>query len=303
LPHHLHLDARRPGVWAALALLVVTSMIVVLAPAPNLAAAAGDARTVATAKADLEAAEKKLDRLAAQKAQAERSAVELAAERKQIDRDVGRLDAAAEDFHLQLRQARRDARLATVEAYVSGNRDSAAVDIERSTDALWQQAILSDRADAGVEAAIRYQELRSRAEDAVVSLADDADRIDARIRQAATDADRAGRSMTTVRRQIASFRQEIEVLKIIAQFGGSRRGNPGPAAWAALRSCESHGNYAINSGNGFYGAYQFDLQTWQSLGGAGLPSSAPPWEQDARAAALYQTRGSQPWPICGRFLG
>ena len=57
-----------------------------------------------------------------------------------------------------------------------------------------------------------------------------------------------------------------------------------------------------NTGNGFYGAYQFDLQTWQSVGGTGLPSDAPPAEQDARAKALYARRGAQPWPVCGRFL-
>ena len=71
---------------------------------------------------------------------------------------------------------------------------------------------------------------------------------------------------------------------------------------ASIRACESGGNYGTNTGNGFYGAYQFDLQTWGTVGGSGLPSDAPPEEQDARAHALYAQRGSQPWPICGRFL-
>lgn len=32
-----------------------------------------------------------------------------------------------------------------------------------------------------------------------------------------------------------------------------------------LRTCESGGNYAINTGNGFYGGYQFTVDTWNSL--------------------------------------
>jgi hypothetical protein len=77
---------------------------------------------------------------------------------------------------------------------------------------------------------------------------------------------------------------------------------PSPAAWAALRQCESSGNYAADTGNGYYGAYQFDLSTWESLGYSGLPSAAAPAVQDQAAQQLYATRGSQPWPVCGAYL-
>lgn len=65
--------------------------------------------------------------------------------------------------------------------------------------------------------------------------------------------------------------------------------------FACTRNIESGGNYAVNTGNGYYGAYQFDLGTWRSVGGSGLPSDASPAEQDARAATLYAQRGNQPW--------
>lgn len=74
---------------------------------------------------------------------------------------------------------------------------------------------------------------------------------------------------------------------------------PGEAYLAQLRACESGGAYSTNTGNGFYGAYQFDLQTWASVGGSGLPSDASPAEQDYRAALLWRSRGSSPWPVCG----
>jgi hypothetical protein len=74
---------------------------------------------------------------------------------------------------------------------------------------------------------------------------------------------------------------------------------PGPEVLAIIRSCESGGDYSINTGNGFYGAFQFTLSTWASVGGSGLPSEAPAREQDERAAQLYREQGSSPWPVCG----
>jgi hypothetical protein len=73
--------------------------------------------------------------------------------------------------------------------------------------------------------------------------------------------------------------------------------------FARLRQCESGGNYSINTGNGFYGAYQFDLRTWHGLGYSGQPNNAAPATQDAAARELQAQRGWQPWPACSRKLG
>lgn len=70
-----------------------------------------------------------------------------------------------------------------------------------------------------------------------------------------------------------------------------------------LRQCESGGNYAINTGNGFYGAYQFDRSTWNGLGYSGTANQASPATQDAAAARLQAQRGWSPWPACSRMLG
>ncbi|MEU8638615.1 transglycosylase family protein [Amycolatopsis sp. NPDC048633] len=75
--------------------------------------------------------------------------------------------------------------------------------------------------------------------------------------------------------------------------------DPASTAWAKLRMCESSGRYATNTGNGYYGAYQFDLPTWRSVGGAGRPDQAAPAEQDYRALYLYRMRGWQPWQCAG----
>lgn len=61
---------------------------------------------------------------------------------------------------------------------------------------------------------------------------------------------------------------------------------------------ESGGNYRAVNPNGHYGKYQFDLQTWGSVGGTGNPINASPAEQDKRAAMLYARRGGRPWTNC-----
>ena len=73
--------------------------------------------------------------------------------------------------------------------------------------------------------------------------------------------------------------------------------------FARLRQCESSGNYSINTGNGYYGAYQFDVSTWRGLGYSGMPNRASKATQDAAARKLQSQRGWSPWPACSRKLG
>ncbi|MER6450749.1 ubiquitin-like domain-containing protein [Streptomyces venezuelae] len=73
--------------------------------------------------------------------------------------------------------------------------------------------------------------------------------------------------------------------------------------WAALAQCESGGRPAATDASGTYGGlYQFDVRTWQGLGGSGRPQDAPGAEQTYRAKKLYVQRGASPWPHCGRTL-
>lgn len=70
---------------------------------------------------------------------------------------------------------------------------------------------------------------------------------------------------------------------------------------AKVRKCESNGNYSIVNASGRYrGAYQFSVQTWRGVGGAGDPAAASPAEQDARALALLRLQGTRAWPVCSR---
>jgi hypothetical protein len=67
-----------------------------------------------------------------------------------------------------------------------------------------------------------------------------------------------------------------------------------------IAMCESGGDPAAVSPGGTYrGMYQFDLQTWRSVGGQGDPAAASAEEQGRRAEILYARRGPAPWPVCG----
>jgi Transglycosylase-like domain len=72
---------------------------------------------------------------------------------------------------------------------------------------------------------------------------------------------------------------------------------------AALRKCESGGNYKTNTGNGYYGAYQFALGTWRKLGYSGYPHEASPATQDEAVLKLAAKAGWGQWPACSRKMG
>lgn len=79
------------------------------------------------------------------------------------------------------------------------------------------------------------------------------------------------------------------------------------AALAALRSCE--GSYSSNTGNGYYGAYQFSSSSWRSFAPAGYQDYwdtgrvPPPIAQDQAARNYYEVSGWTPWPACSQSLG
>jgi hypothetical protein len=88
------------------------------------------------------------------------------------------------------------------------------------------------------------------------------------------------------------------------QPGSGQLGDPNlDASWDKLAQCESGGNWAINTGNGYYGGIQFSLSTWQGLGGTGLPSDHPREVQIAMGKKLWQTSGWAAWPACTRSFG
>jgi hypothetical protein len=95
---------------------------------------------------------------------------------------------------------------------------------------------------------------------------------------------------------------------------GAQAGAPVPPAdtadsgtpvstWDKVAQCESGGNWATSTGNGFHGGLQFTASTWRSFGGSGMPHQASRTEQIAVAERVLDAQGWKAWPACSRKLG
>jgi LysM repeat protein len=78
---------------------------------------------------------------------------------------------------------------------------------------------------------------------------------------------------------------------------------PSGGVWYELANCESGGNWATNTGNGYYGGLQFSLSSWQAVGGSGYPHEASAATQIAMAQRLQASQGWGAWPGCAAQLG
>jgi len=86
-----------------------------------------------------------------------------------------------------------------------------------------------------------------------------------------------------------------------ANTGAAAPGMMNEAMWDKIAQCESTGNWSINSGNGYYGGLQFDIQTWIGAGGGAYApnaSLATKAQQIDIANRIYAQRGLSPWG-CG----
>jgi hypothetical protein len=75
------------------------------------------------------------------------------------------------------------------------------------------------------------------------------------------------------------------------------------ATWDALAECEASGNWAANTGNGYYGGLQFSLSSWQGVGGVGYPHENSREVQIEMGKRLQASSGWGAWPACSRELG
>lgn len=75
------------------------------------------------------------------------------------------------------------------------------------------------------------------------------------------------------------------------------------AIWDKIAECESHQNWSIDTGNGYYGGLQFNQGAWNSVGGSGSPAAASRDEQIMRGKMLQAIRGWGAWGQCAKQLG
>lgn len=110
------------------------------------------------------------------------------------------------------------------------------------------------------------------------------------------------------RRKLPATTVAPRVESSAASRGGDRTTStqssaPSDSVWTSLAACESGGNWAANTGNGYYGGLQFSLSSWQAVGGSGYPHEASAATQIAMGQRLQAVQGWGAWPGCAAKLG
>jgi resuscitation-promoting factor RpfA len=88
-------------------------------------------------------------------------------------------------------------------------------------------------------------------------------------------------------------------------IGASAASAASSSQWDKVASCESGGNWSINTGNGYYGGLQFTSSTWAAYGGhsyASQANQAGKGAQIAVAEKVLASQGKGAWPVCGTGL-
>lgn len=108
-----------------------------------------------------------------------------------------------------------------------------------------------------------------------------------------------------VRRRIAGIAL-VGAATVAGGLATASTAEAAPAVWDRVAACESGGNWAINTGNGFYGGLQFSASTWRAFGGgayAATANRATKAQQILVAQRVLKTQGPGAWPVCSRRAG
>ncbi|MCB1007246.1 MAG: hypothetical protein KDB35_23885, partial [Acidimicrobiales bacterium] len=225
------------GIAAATVAVVWTMVGSVVSFAPP-----AQALTVAEAEAKVEEARAHLADSHTEVREAEAAIVEAQAE-------LGDLQADELALTEQLRSKRRQARQLSVAAYMSGGNESSIeilADTEEASDLLWRQTMLAEQSLDTRRVAREFQQLRDGTSDDVEATVDRLDRLDQRLEQARQEVPHAERELALAEITLIGVRQAIEAARAARDAAAV-----GLDKWAALRRCESGGDYTTNTGNGY----------------------------------------------------
>ena len=101
----------------------------------------------------------------------------------------------------------------------------------------------------------------------------------------------------------------VAIAASAALVTGISLGAPAQASgsvWDSIAACESGGNWAVNTGNGFYGGLQFSSSTWNAYGGTRYASTANRASKPAQIATakrVLAAQGPGAWPVCSQRAG
>jgi len=219
---------------------------------------------------------------------------------RRFERD--HLDDESKARALEISELSDMLRAVATETYIIGGNTELefVADVAITNDLLWRHHLMSVHTAESEAALQRLTDLRASLGAEQLTIVDEI----ASLRSEIGALRRAIRDLNAQQARVSADLPLAEAWDYAADAVDRGAWGIAPAdGWAKLRFCESSDDYSAISPSGEYrGAYQFDIETWQSVGGSGDPAAAPPSEQDARARALYALRGHEPWPVCGAYL-
>ena len=308
-----------------IALLVVTVVALATCGFP----ASSQAETAADKRAEAARIQSRIDAQAERIAAADRELRLAVSDQQDAEAQVRAAEARLQLAEVALEAARARLAARAVDAYVHGGRvslveqltgsDGADLELrnhyidttvrhDRNAIEAWQHT-KEDLAQSRV----RLRDAQEAAQQAVVHLRDGRDALAGQEAAQRENLSSVQGELGVLVRQ----RQERELTEALRRRQppppSPRPANPTPETtttvppppnlggiWACIREKESGNNYRSPGG----GAYQFQLPTWQSLGGVGRPEDAPPEVQDAMAIKLQQRSGWGQWSTakaCGAY--
>ncbi|MDH6117476.1 transglycosylase family protein [Kitasatospora sp. GAS204B] len=108
------------------------------------------------------------------------------------------------------------------------------------------------------------------------------------------------------RRRLAVLGGALAVLPVAGLVTATTSSAAPETTWDKVAQCEATGNWAINSGNGFYGGLQFTPSTWNAFGGtqyAPQANQATKAQQITIGEKVLAAQGPGAWPICSVKAG
>ncbi|MGW8374583.1 transglycosylase family protein [Streptomyces sp. ODS28] len=184
-------------------------------------------------------------------------------------------------------------------ATLSDGSGAAASSVRTQADAAQQRSL-----DAKVEAAQSKSRAEARTEAAHVKHAAEAEKQAAEKQAAAkrAAAKQAAEKKAEAKKAEAKKASDNRAKGSAASRGSDRSslgaGSANAAKWERIAQCESSGDWSANTGNGYYGGLQFDVQSWKAAGGdkyAPRADMASKNEQMAVADKLAAMQGMSSW--------
>ena len=105
-----------------------------------------------------------------------------------------------------------------------------------------------------------------------------------------------------IKRILGTTATAAAIVAVPLAMGAGTASAAGGHDWSGVANCESSGNWAANTGNGYQGGLQFSPSTWAAYGGSGNAANASQAEQIRVAENVLEGQGPGAWPTCGKHL-